>query len=228
MINYVFFNYKIVFCWLYLYLRQKKKNRFSIFFNKRNIIKILVIFTIGFSSRIFINDFFNINVFVDYLSFISIAYYFIMACFVVFIHHLVDYFDFSNFFDIFSVDFIKSIFRQIISRFKSEIKKYLFNDNKSDSFIFYNLDSPKDLPTNLNNSNDLPSNNLPNDYLSNQKINTLSKLNSNKDDNLNLFNKFKFKFKEFNLKIHNKFDEKMYKLRLHKKTLEWFINRRKR
>jgi hypothetical protein len=45
-------------------------------FNKSNLIKISVIFFIGFVSRIIINEYFGINVFLDYANYISILYYF--------------------------------------------------------------------------------------------------------------------------------------------------------
>jgi hypothetical protein len=44
-------------------------------FNLANIIKILIIFLIGFSSRIIIYHYLDINVFSDYTNSISILYY---------------------------------------------------------------------------------------------------------------------------------------------------------
>ena len=53
-------------------------------FNLTNIIKILVIFLVGFISRIIINNYFGINVFLDYTSYISILYYFSLSSFSVY------------------------------------------------------------------------------------------------------------------------------------------------
>lgn len=37
-------------------------------FNRRTLYKVLIIFTIGFISRWFVNSFFDINVFLDFYS----------------------------------------------------------------------------------------------------------------------------------------------------------------
>jgi hypothetical protein len=74
---------------------SKIKSFYLIIFTKRNLFKISIIFFIGLTSRFFINYYFNINVFVDCLSFISIIYYFLMSCFVVGINILFDFVDFS-------------------------------------------------------------------------------------------------------------------------------------
>lgn len=57
-------------------------------FTQNNISKVLVIFTIGITSRYLVNDYFDINVFVDYLNQISVVYYSMLATFIVFIHEL--------------------------------------------------------------------------------------------------------------------------------------------
>jgi hypothetical protein len=49
--------------------------------NKRIIIKIIIIFSVGLMTRYFINEYYNINVFSEYTSGISIAYYTFMSVF---------------------------------------------------------------------------------------------------------------------------------------------------
>lgn len=66
------------------------KKMFKNLFSKRNIIKIFTIFCFGIITRTFVNDFFEINVFTDFLSYISITYYLLFALFIAFIHELVD------------------------------------------------------------------------------------------------------------------------------------------
>ena len=93
----------------------KNKFHFSKLFNKRNLVKIIVIFIVGFISRILVNHFFDINVFTDCFHFISFAYYFIMAIFIVFFNYFIESFDFSILFDFLPFDSIKPSFKQGIS-----------------------------------------------------------------------------------------------------------------
>jgi hypothetical protein len=65
---------------------------FKNFFKRGNVIKILFLFIVTFSSRILINNFFSINVFEDFLNPISIVYYFSLATFVVFINENSNFF----------------------------------------------------------------------------------------------------------------------------------------
>jgi len=48
---------------------------------------------VGILSRYFINEYFNINVFTEYLSIVSIAYYSLFATFIVFTHELFSFFN---------------------------------------------------------------------------------------------------------------------------------------
>lgn len=63
------------------------------FFTRTNLSKIIVIFSVGILSRYFINEYFSVNVFTEYLSLISITYYSLFATFVVFIHELFSFFN---------------------------------------------------------------------------------------------------------------------------------------
>lgn len=64
-------------------------------FNRGNITKVFIIFIVGFISRFLVNQFFGVNVFLDFTNNISLLYYLVMSCFVVFVHELVAYFEFS-------------------------------------------------------------------------------------------------------------------------------------
>lgn len=78
------------------------------FFTRTNLSKIIVIFSVGIFSRYFINEYFSVNVFTEYLSLISITYYSIFATFVVFIHELFSFFN-VNIIPNFIVTIFKSI-----------------------------------------------------------------------------------------------------------------------
>jgi hypothetical protein len=49
---------------------------------------VLVIFVVGFVSRVLINNFWDVNVFLDYLNSISLGYYGFMAIFGVLVQEL--------------------------------------------------------------------------------------------------------------------------------------------
>jgi hypothetical protein len=79
-------------------MNNNKRNMFSVLnriFNKSNFNKILIIFIVGFVSRIFVGYLYNINVYLDYLCLVSILYYICMSAFIVLVHEFVDYFHFN-------------------------------------------------------------------------------------------------------------------------------------
>jgi energy-converting hydrogenase Eha subunit C len=78
-------------------------------FNKRNLVKILTIFIVGFISRVLVNHYFDINVFADCFSFVSTTYYLCMAAFVVAVNHLVEVFDFPHLMNLLSFESIKPL-----------------------------------------------------------------------------------------------------------------------
>jgi hypothetical protein len=88
-------------------------------FNRLNLIKGFIIFVVGFVSRVFINDFVGVNVFVDYLNSISLGYYGFMAIFVVLVNELFSYVDLKSLpkisVDVFSISSIRKAFSNIIS-----------------------------------------------------------------------------------------------------------------
>lgn len=71
------------------------RNNLNRLLKPTNISKAIVIFVIGIISRYFINDYFNTNVFTEYLTFISISYYSFIAVLVVFINDMFNYYNFS-------------------------------------------------------------------------------------------------------------------------------------
>ena len=103
-------------------------------FNKKYIIKIFIIFIVGFIIRIIVNYVYNINVFIDYTNIISIIYYYFMALFVVTINEVIYQFPISSFFSyVFSVvkkfpfvnlDDLK------LSFLRKTINKFIFGSNK--------------------------------------------------------------------------------------------------
>lgn len=105
-------------------------------FNKKSIIKIFIIFIVGFIIRIIVNYFYNINVFIDYTNIISIIYYYFMALFVVVINEITTQFQFpfSSFFSyVFSV--IKKFpFVNLddlkLSFLRKTINKFIYGSNK--------------------------------------------------------------------------------------------------
>ena len=79
-----------------LNLYRIKCNIFNLFyriFTKSNLNKAIIIFTIGFISRILVNNIYGINVYLDYLNTISFIYYITFSLLIVFTHELITYFD---------------------------------------------------------------------------------------------------------------------------------------
>jgi hypothetical protein len=80
-------------------MNNNKRNVFSVLLNriinKSNFNKVLIIFSVGFVSRVLVGCFFNVNVFLDYLSYVSIFYYIFMSAFIVLVHEFEHYFNFN-------------------------------------------------------------------------------------------------------------------------------------
>src|SRR5207253_8266044 len=55
--------------------------------------KIVLIFVVGFTSRLGVNYFLDVNVFVDFLNVVSLVYYGFMSVFVVFIEEVFCHYD---------------------------------------------------------------------------------------------------------------------------------------
>lgn len=106
-------------------------------FNKPNLNKILIIFIVGFTSRIFINYMYNINVFVDYLNKVSIIYYVSMSMFTVLIHEIITFFN-INIIPSYAFNSINYIIKVIHSlcKYITTVFNNIFSINKK---IFDNL-----------------------------------------------------------------------------------------
>jgi hypothetical protein len=109
------------------YIFLKLKLFCSILFNKRNLSKVFIIFVVGFFSRLLINYYFDLNVFVDYLNIVSLFYYFLMSCFIISVHNLFDFFDLSSITDLFKFFSFRKIYFDSSSR-DSNIHKVIKSD----------------------------------------------------------------------------------------------------
>lgn len=76
-------------------IKKNFKERIKYVFNRLNFSKVLVIFVVGFVTRVLINYVYDINVFVDYLNTISLTYYGMMSIFIVLVNELFTYFEFK-------------------------------------------------------------------------------------------------------------------------------------
>ena len=72
-------------------------NLFKRLFNKVTFTKVIIIFIVGLFSRVFINYFYGVNVFVEYTNLISFYYYGVMSFIIVFISEVVSYFELDIF-----------------------------------------------------------------------------------------------------------------------------------
>jgi hypothetical protein len=94
---------------------------------------VLVIFVVGFVSRVLVNYLWGVNVFVDYLNSISIGYYGFMAIFVVLVNEIFSYIDLKSFpmisiKDVFSISSIRKAISGIISNIGNKGKVSLSGD----------------------------------------------------------------------------------------------------
>lgn len=80
-------------------------------FTKVNLYKFLIIFTVGIIPRAFVNYFGGLNVFLDFLHYISLLYYRTFSMFIVLVHDLFNYTGFS--FPVFIIDFLDFIISKI-------------------------------------------------------------------------------------------------------------------
>jgi len=103
---------------------------FSRIFTTKNLNKVLIIFILGFSFRVFIGYIYNINVFIEYLNPISILYYTLMSSLDIIVHEIVRYFDF-NFIPSFVFEKTHMMFNKFRIVFHLFIKLvYGYNSNK--------------------------------------------------------------------------------------------------
>jgi hypothetical protein len=102
-------------------------------FSRLNTIKILVIFVVGFVSRVLVNYFWDVNVFVDYLNSISLGYYGFMVIFVVLVNEVFSYIDIKLLpkisMDVFSISSIRRGVSAIITNIGNKGKVPLSSGN---------------------------------------------------------------------------------------------------
>src|SRR5215470_4674435 len=135
-------------------------------FNRYNFTKVIIIFTIGFISRIIIFTTLNINVLLESTNYISIIYYFILSCFIILVHEFVDYFNFSiipNFIIDYKANISNINFKCL--NLSSIKKKIIFNKIKLTSFDF-------------NLKNNVLKNNFLKTYVTRNGINTTNCVNN--------------------------------------------------
>jgi hypothetical protein len=92
-------------------MNNNKRNMFSVLnknFNKSNFNKFLIIFIVGFVSRILVGYLYNINVYLYFLSSVSLLYYTCMSAFIVLVYEFFNYFGFS-FSSIIYTSFVKFV-----------------------------------------------------------------------------------------------------------------------
>jgi hypothetical protein len=125
---------------VYLSIQNKLPIILGKIFTKPNLNKVIIIFIVGFISRVFIVKMYNVNVFFEYLNIISILYYSFMSFFIVIIHELINLFGFNiipsyllNFYS-FLVNILKYIYNLSYYIFKplSYANKLIFSLNLSD------------------------------------------------------------------------------------------------
>jgi hypothetical protein len=114
-------------------MKKNFKERIKYVFNRLNFIKVLVIFMVGFVTRVLINYVYDINVFVDYLNSISLGYYGFMAIFVVLVNELFSYIDLKTFplisiKDVFNISSIRKGVSVIINNIGNKGKVPLSGD----------------------------------------------------------------------------------------------------
>jgi hypothetical protein len=110
---------------------------FKIIFNRPNLNKVIFIFILGFISRAFINNIYDVNVFTDYMNKISFIYYLFFSLFIIIIHEFINYFHINI---IPSFLFINQIFNIIIKIFDFVIRIFISMNKR---IFFYKLEDIK-------------------------------------------------------------------------------------
>jgi len=100
---------------------------------------VLVIFVVGLVSRVLVNNFWDVNVFVDYLNSISLLYYGFMSIFVVLVNELFSYIDIKILpkisMDVFRISSIRKSISVIISNISNKVKVPISGDLGLDKVI---------------------------------------------------------------------------------------------
>ena len=80
---------------VYLSIANKLPILLSKIFTKANLNKMIIIFIVGFISRVLLVNIYNVNVYFEYTNIISIIYYLSMSFFIIIVHEFVNYFEFN-------------------------------------------------------------------------------------------------------------------------------------
>ena len=106
------------------------------FFSLTNLVKIGVIFIVGFSSRVLINLFFEVNVFIEFTHWISVCYYIAFSSFTVWLNQFLDLFPFSlpkvNF-KVLNLSYITNAFSTLLYGSSPTNNKIFLGDSLSDN-----------------------------------------------------------------------------------------------
>ncbi len=130
------FTYITQYMYKYILVLKNKlyfPNLLAKIFNKSNINRAIIIFIIGFISRILVCHIYGINVYSEYLNEVSLTYYGLMAVFVVTISEIVSYFE-LNIIPSFIIDYYYFTLNVIIKVFNTTFN-LLFSMGKSISYI---------------------------------------------------------------------------------------------
>ena len=95
-------------------------------FTQSNLNKVIIIFTVGFVSRAFIVNIYDVNVYSQYLDKISLIYYSCFSLFIVIVHELINFYN---------INIIPSFFLEFSSYLYSLVR-IIFNLNK----LIFSLD----------------------------------------------------------------------------------------
>jgi len=99
--------------------------------NKSNLNKFLIIFMVGFVSRVLVGYFYNVNIYLYFLSSVSIMYYVCMSTFIVLVYEFINSFDFN----------IIASFRFLI--IKEGLKVFYYNGLNNKMFMNSNVNEIK-------------------------------------------------------------------------------------
>lgn len=118
---------------VYFSIQKKLPSILVRIFTKSNLIKFVIIFTLGFISRVFISNIYNGNMFSDYLNQIFVIHYLFLSFLIILINEFIDYFHLTLDVDNFS----KSSLKYKISNFytMNSLGEGPSSDNKGEGYM---------------------------------------------------------------------------------------------
>jgi hypothetical protein len=125
---------------------------FKKIFSKRNIVKMIILFTIGFIGRYIINEYAQISVFTQYLHPLSLIFYSHIAIFIVCLESILERFNFEN---ITFQNLLKVILHYRSADSKKLLASFFINDDDKvcvgEKSLDINEESKPDHVFNMNN-----------------------------------------------------------------------------